>query len=68
MGTNNPSEEQLALVEARIIQLADTCVDPGLPIESDSYFDEHGFDLESASGQVMHAHNPKTRRLSLHAC
>lgn len=52
MGTNNPSEEQLALVEARIIQLADTCVDPGLPIESDSYFDEHGFDLESASGQV----------------
>ena len=52
MGTNNPSGEQLALVEARIIQLADTCVDPGLPIESDSYFDEHGFDLESASGQV----------------
>jgi hypothetical protein len=52
MGTNNPSEEQLELVEKRIIALADTCVDPGLPMESDSYFDEHGFDLESAAGQL----------------
>ena len=52
MGTNNPSEEQLALVEQRIIALADTVVDPGLPMESDSYFDEHGFDLESAAGQL----------------
>ena len=52
MGTNNPSEEQLALVESRIIALADSCVDPGLPLDSDSYFDEHGFDLESAAGQL----------------
>ena len=52
MGTNNPSEEQLALVEQRLIALADTVVDPGLPMESDSFFDEHGFDLESASGQL----------------
>lgn len=52
MGTNNPSEDQLALVEQRIIALADTIVDPGLPMESDSYFDEHGFDLESAAGQL----------------
>ena len=28
MGTNNPSEEQLALVEQRLIALADTVVDP----------------------------------------
>ena len=53
MGTNNPSEEQLALVEQRIIALADTVVDPGLPMESDSYFDEHGFDLESC-GTARH--------------
>lgn len=52
MGTNNPSEEQLALVEARIIALADTVVDPGLPMDENSYFDEHGFDLESAAGQL----------------
>ena len=52
MGTNNPSDEQLELVESRIIELADSCVDPGLPIESDSYFEEHGFDIESAAGQL----------------
>merc|ERR1740138_401049 len=52
MGTNNPTDEQLGLVESRIIALADTVVDPGLPMESDSYFDEHGFDLESAAGQL----------------
>ena len=52
MGTNNPTDEQLELVESRIIALADTIVDPGLPLEADSYFDEHGFDLESAAGQL----------------
>jgi hypothetical protein len=52
MGTNNPSEDQLQLVESRIIALADTVVDPGLPMDGDSYFDEHGFDLESAAGQL----------------
>eukprot|EP00310_Coccolithus_braarudii_P014182 CAMPEP_0183352262 /NCGR_PEP_ID=MMETSP0164_2-20130417/28852_1 /TAXON_ID=221442 /ORGANISM="Coccolithus pelagicus ssp braarudi, Strain PLY182g" /LENGTH=182 /DNA_ID=CAMNT_0025524655 /DNA_START=54 /DNA_END=602 /DNA_ORIENTATION=+ len=52
MGTNNPSEEQLDLVTNRIIEIAETCIEPGLPIEADSYFEEHGFDLESASVQL----------------
>lgn len=53
MGTNNPSEEQLELVTNRIIEIAETCTEPGLPMEADSYFEEHGFDLESASQQLV---------------
>ena len=52
MGTLNPTDEQLELVESRIIALADTIVDPGLPLEADSYFDEHCFDLESTVGSA----------------
>ena len=51
-GTNNPSEEQMELVTARIIELAQSVDDSAVMLEAGGYFDEFGFDLEARAGQL----------------
>ena len=52
MGTNNPSEEQLTLVQSRIIDLAASIAEEASMLEANSYFDEMGFDVESNGAQL----------------
>ena len=53
MGTNNPSEEQIEHVQAKIIELATSITDDAAMLEANSYFDECGFDVESRGNALQ---------------
>ena len=57
MGTNNPSEEQMELVTARVIEIAQSLAEEACMLEAQGYFDECGFDLE-ARGAALTAKLP----------
>ena len=46
-GTNNPTEEELELVTAKIIEIANVVTDDACMLEPQGYFDECGFDIEA---------------------
>jgi len=52
MGTNNPSEEQIELVQSRVIDLAQSLTDDAAMLDANAYFDECGFDLEARGSQL----------------
>ena len=51
-GTNNPSEEQIELVQSRVIELAQSLADEASMLDANAYFDECGFDIESRGQQL----------------
>ena len=45
-GTSNPSEEQLALVTARVIEIASAISETAASLDGSGYFEDSGFDDE----------------------
>mmetsp|Transcript_15197 Transcript_15197/g.45841 ORF Transcript_15197/g.45841 Transcript_15197/m.45841 type:complete len:95 (+) Transcript_15197:76-360(+) len=45
-GTSNPSEEQLALVTARVIEIAAAISETAASLDGSGYFEDSGFDDE----------------------
>eukprot|EP00322_Chrysochromulina_rotalis_P025011 CAMPEP_0115859402 /NCGR_PEP_ID=MMETSP0287-20121206/16597_1 /TAXON_ID=412157 /ORGANISM="Chrysochromulina rotalis, Strain UIO044" /LENGTH=169 /DNA_ID=CAMNT_0003313701 /DNA_START=53 /DNA_END=559 /DNA_ORIENTATION=- len=52
MGTNNPSEEQMELVQSRIIEIAQSLTEEACMLEANGYFDEVGFDIEARGASL----------------